>query len=70
MITHTYTVASKTESYRDYPSVELQCDPVPVTIGKPCPAVDLPSYITLRSPEAVKLKLGDRVRLTLEKLDG
>lgn len=68
MFNTAYTVISKTDTLRSVPSVELQRDPDRVFIGQHFSRLDLPESITLQGVEAEALNLGDRLKLTLEKM--
>jgi len=68
MITDQYTVESKTSKLRGIPQAELRKDPDRTVIGQYRGLADLPGYITLYGAEAENVELGDRFKLTLEKL--
>lgn len=62
------TIVSKTSAMNGESSAELELDPVRMMIGPRQNVVDLSRHITLKGPDAEKVKLGDRFMITVEKI--
>jgi hypothetical protein len=69
MISITGTIVSKTKTINDQPSAELELDPVMSILGRRSSTLDISRHVTIKGPEAEAAELGDRYKLTLEKLD-
>lgn len=69
MISISGTVVSKTKKINDQPSAEIELDPVLNVIGRRSSSIDLYRVITIKGPEADEAELGDRFKVTVEKID-
>lgn len=68
MISRNGTVVAKTETIIKEKSVEVELEPEWVALGRRDNHADLPRHITLKGPDADALNLGDRIKLTIEKI--